>query len=137
MAKRSQLLPSVELRSVRYFSADFKRQKVAEIEKRQATVTDICKTYSVSATSVYRWIYKYSLMKKKGIKMVVEAESNTARINALTDRIRELEQLLGQKQFELEFINRQMKLASDELGVDIKKKHSGPPSLAIGKKDLR
>ena len=135
MARLEQMISPPAQRTVRYFSAAFKKQKVCEIEKRQATVADICKTYSVSTTSVYKWIYKYSLMRKKGVKMVVEAQSDTARIKALGERIGELERLLGQKQFEVEFLERQMKLASEELGVDIKKKPSGPPSSGIGNKD--
>lgn len=135
MARLEQMNFPVAQRTVRHFSAAFKQQKVAEIEKRVTSVADICKTYCVSRASVYKWIYKYSLMRKKGVKMVVEAESDTARIKALTDRVGELERLLGQKQFELEFLERQVNLAGQELGVDIKKKHSGPCSSVIGKKD--
>ena len=119
----------------RYFSEEFKKSKVAEIEKRQITVAEICREYAVSSTSVYNWIYKYSVMRKKGIKMVVEADSDTARIKALRDHIRELEQLLGQKQFEIDFLQKQMSIASDQYGIDLKKKRTGTPSAGSGKND--
>src|SRR2546426_732540 len=86
-------------RTSRYFSESFKRKKVEELDKRITRIAEICREYEVSYTSVYRWIYKYSIMRKKSVKMVVEAESDTARIKALKDHITQLEQLLGQKQF--------------------------------------
>jgi transposase-like protein len=49
----------------RYFSEDFKKSKIKELEHNIVSISDICKTYSVSRTSVYRWIYKYSTMAKK------------------------------------------------------------------------
>jgi transposase len=82
---------------------------------------------------VYKWIYKYSLMRKKGIKMVVEAQSDTARIKLLRQHISELEQLIGQKQFEIDFLKKQMEIAGDEYGIDLKKKLSGKPSVGFGK----
>jgi len=120
-------------RKTRYFSEDFKQRKVAEIEKRETTVEQVGKTYEVSRTAVYKWIYKYSLMRKKGIKMVVEAKSDTTRILALQQRVAQLEQLLGKKQFELDFMEKQMQIASEQYGLDLKKKHSGKPSPGSGK----
>ena len=98
MARADQMRKRV-VRSTRYFSEDFKRKKVEEIDKRITTISDICKEYDVSNTAVYRWVYKYSLMRKKGVKMVVEAQSDTAKIKALKEHIKELEQLLGKKQY--------------------------------------
>jgi len=120
------------VRSTRYFSEDFKRKKVEEIDKRITSISDICKEYDVSNTAVYRWVYKYSLMRKKGVKMVVEAQSDTAKIKALKEHIKELEQLLGQKQFEVDFMEKQMEIASEDYGVDFKKKPSGPASSGSG-----
>lgn len=131
MARADQMRKRV-VRSTRYFSEDFKRKKVEEIDKRITTISDICKEYDVSNTAVYRWVYKYSLMRKKGVKMVVEAQSDTAKIKALKEHIKELEQLLGQKQFEVDFMKKQMEIASEDYGVDFKKKPSGPASSGSG-----
>jgi transposase-like protein len=106
----------------RYFSEDFKKKKVRELERKITSIPDICRTYSVSRTSVYRWIYKYSVMAKKQVKQVVEAKSDTQRIKALEARIKELERIVGQKQLLLEFQDKMIEIAESDYDVDIKKK---------------
>jgi transposase len=106
----------------RYFSDEFKRKKIRELERNITSVTDICRTYSVSKTSVYRWIYKYSAMAKKQVKQVIEAKSDTQKIKALKERIKELERVIGQKQLLLEFKDKMIEIAEATYGVDIKKK---------------
>lgn len=108
----------------RHFSEDFKKKKVRELEKNITSITDICRTYSVSRTSIYNWVYKYSVMAKKQLKQVVEAKSDTQRIRALEDRIKELERIVGQKQLLLEFKDKMIEIAEATYGVDIKKKLS-------------
>ena len=110
------------LRTQRYFSESFKRKKVAEIERNITGVSEICKEYQVSRTSVYQWIHKYSLHMKKGVKQVVEAKSDTAKILQLKDRIKELELIIGQKQLMLDFKEKMIELAEEEYRIDIKKK---------------
>lgn len=106
----------------RHFSEDFKKGKVREIERNLSTVSDISKTYQVSRTSVYRWIYKYSAMAKKQVKQVIEAKSDTQKIKALQDRVKELERIVGQKQLLIEFKDKMIEIAENTYGVDIKKK---------------
>ena len=106
----------------RYFSEEFKRKKIRELERNITSVSDICRTYSVSRTSVYRWIYKYSAMAKKQVKQVIEANSDTKKIKALEERIKELERIVGQKQLLLEFKDKMIEIAEATYGVDIKKK---------------
>ena len=133
MATRPKLEMKPAMRTRRYFSEDFKRKKVEEIDKRLTSVTEICKTYEVSRVAVYKWIYKYSVMRQKAVKMVVEAHSDTVRIQALKERIGQLEQLLGQKQFEIDFLAKQIQVASEQYGIDFKKKRSGKPACGSGK----
>ncbi len=108
----------------RYFSNEFKERKVRELERRVTSIPDICRTYGVSRTSVYKWIYKYSVMAKKQEKQVVEAKSDTQKIRALEERIKELERIVGQKQLLLEFKDKMIEIAEKTYGVDIKKKLS-------------
>lgn len=112
----------------RSFSEEFKRNKVSELERNITSVADICKTYSVSRTSVYRWIYKYSKMAKKQVKQVVEAKSDTQRIKHLEEKIKELERIVGQKQLLIDFKDKMIEIAESTYGVDIKKKFSSKPS---------
>lgn len=106
----------------RSFSEDFKKTKVRELERNLTSVSDISKTYSVSRKSVYKWIYKYSAMAKKQVKQVVEAKSDTQKIKALEERIKELERIVGQKQLLLEFKDKMIEIAEATYNVDIKKK---------------
>jgi transposase len=106
----------------RHFSDDFKRKKVRELERSITSIPDICRTYAVSRAAVYKWIYKYSAMAKKQVKVVVEAKSDTQKIKALQDRIKELERIIGQKQLLLEFKDKMIEIAEATYGIDIKKK---------------
>jgi transposase-like protein len=112
----------------RRFSEDFKKGKVKELERNLVSISDICKTYSVSRSAIYKWIYKYSIMAKKNVRQVVEAKSDTKKIQALEERIKELERLVGQKQILLEFKDKMIEIAEKTYGVDIKKKVSSRPS---------
>ena len=106
----------------RTFSEEFKRKKVAELDKMLITIGELCREYEVSRTSVYRWVYKYSVMRKKSLKTVVEARSDTKKIQELRVHIEQLEQALGQKQLQLEFQQKLIELAEQHYQVDIKKK---------------
>jgi len=116
----------------RSFSPEFKRKKVAEVDKLLTTVSEICKEYEVSRTSVYRWIYKYSLMRKKSLKTVVEVKSDTRKIEQLKQQIQELHQALGQKQLLLEFQQKLIDLAEEHYQIDIKKKFGSAPFTGSG-----
>jgi transposase-like protein len=106
----------------RYFSADFKKKRVSELENNLVTVSDICKTHKVSRTSVYRWIYKFSNMAKKQTRQVVEAKSDTKKIGYLEARIKELERIVGKKQILIDFQDKMIEIAEQTYQVDIKKK---------------
>jgi len=108
----------------RNFSEDFKKKKIRELERNLTSIPDICRTYSVSRSSVYKWIYKYSAMAKKQLKQVVEAKSDTQKIKSLEERIKELERIVGQKQLLLEFKDKMIEIAEADYGIDIKKKAS-------------
>lgn len=109
-------------RQHRYFSEDFKRKKVSEIERNLTTVSEIGREYQVSNTAVYKWIYKFSMMRRKGLKMVVEAKSDTHKLILLGEQIKELEQIIGQKQLQIDFLEKMIELAEDKYNIKIKKK---------------
>ena len=122
----------VNERCNRYFSESFKRQKVREIERNLISVSQVSVQYEVSRTSVYRWIYHYSSYLKKGVKQVVERRSDTAKIKALENRVKELERAVGQKQLQLDFHQKMFELASKLVGFDIKKKFGSQASSGSG-----
>ena len=121
------------MRRNRYFSQDFKRKKVREIESNLTTVSSVSREYSVSLTSVYRWLYKYSAIRKKGVKMVVEAKSDTAKIEYLRGQLKEAEATVGQKQIKIDFLEKMIELAEREYGIDIKKNTASRRSSGTGR----
>jgi transposase len=136
MANRKDFSNKTTQRINRYFSENFKRKKVREIEKNMTTVLEVSREYEVSATAVYKWLYKYSRNRKREVKQVVELMSDTRKIEDLKARIRELEQMLGQKQFEIEFKSKMIDIAEEVYDIDIKKKLGSkqlPGSGFIGK----
>jgi len=120
------------LKQNRYFSAEFKKKRIQELENHLVSISDICKTYQVSRTSVYKWLYKYSNMAKKQVKQVVEAKSDTRKIQLLEDRVRELERVIGQKQLVIDFQDKMIEIAERTYDVDIKKKLGTPRSSGTG-----
>lgn len=119
-------------RNNRYFSEDFKRKKVSEIERNLSSIAEVCREYQVSNTAVYKWIYKYSRMRKKGEKQVVESKSDTQAIKALKEQVKELERIIGEKQIKLDFQEKMIEIAEEVYKVDIKKKFSGRRSSGTG-----
>ena len=117
----------------RYFSESFKISKVREIEQNLSTVLEISRAYDVTSAAIYQWLYKYSNLRKKGVKQVIEPMSDTRKIEKLKQKIAELEQVVGQKQILLEFQEKMMELASKEVGYDLKKKYGSRLSSTSGK----
>lgn len=117
----------------RYFSEEFRRKKVGEIERRLTSVSEVSREYQVSRSAIYAWMRQYSYMKKKQERLVVESVSDTKKINALKERVKELERIVGQKQIQIEFFDKMIELAEEEYGVDIKKKCSTGPSGGSGR----
>jgi transposase-like protein len=119
-------------RQNRYFSADFKKKRVQEMERNLISISDICKTHQVSRTSVYRWLYKYSNMAKKQVKQIVEAKSDTKKIQVLEERLKDLERIIGQKQILIDFQDKMIEIAESTYEVDIKKKLGTRLSSGLG-----
>ena len=111
-------------RQNRVFSEDIKKQVVKDIEKGKCTVTQATRELSVSYTSIYKWLYKYSVSLHKDRVLVVENKGEAYRSNELQKRITELEASLGRKQMEIDLLNKVIELAGKEQHVDLKKNFS-------------
>ena len=135
MATRTQFKMTVAERMHRHFSDSFKLQKVREIEMGKTKVSEICKQYEVSATSVYRWLNKFGTMKDKKERLIVETDSDTRELLLLKKKIAELEQIIGQKQIMIDFKDKMIELAEETYGVDIKKKYSTQQSNTSGNEE--
>ena len=125
MATQSNFIQPTEIRVRRSFSTEFRRKKVEEIECKISTVSEISREYQVTRAAVYKWVAQYSSTMKKKERLIVEAESDTRKLAAFQQRIAELERLLGQKQIQLEFMEKIIDIAEETYQVDIKKKFGG------------
>ena len=132
MARRIQYKLTTLQRQSRYFSEEFKRRKVFEIEHKLVTIAELCREYEVSSTAIRKWIYKYSRMKTKKERIVVESESDTRKLQQMKERIKELERIIGQKQLMIDFQSKVIELAEEEYKVDIKKKFGSEESSGTG-----
>jgi len=119
-------------RQVRYFSESFKRGKVREIERNLTTVRMVSKEYEVSDTAVYNWLYKYSILRARQVRQIIEPMSDSQKIKELRKKIQELEQLVGQKQIQIEFKEKMIELAEEMYSIDIKKKLGSQLSSGSG-----
>jgi predicted RNase H-like nuclease (RuvC/YqgF family) len=62
-------------------------------------------------------------------------ESSSKKIKDLQKRIQELEQVVGQKQLNIEFLERMIQIAKDQYGIDIKKKSGTRPLSGLDQTD--
>jgi transposase len=105
----------------RNFSTEFKKGKVNDIEKGICTIKMVSEAYKVSRTSVYKWIYLYSNI-EKGVKTVVQMESEEIKTKLAFEKIGELERIIGQKQMMIDYLEKLIEITSNEIGYDVKKK---------------
>ena len=132
MANRDDFKQKQIRRRVRYFSSSFKQRIVKEIEGNLVSVLEVSREYSVSTTAVYKWLNKYSIHRKRQVRQVIEPMSDTKKIKELRERIKELEQMVGQKQIELEFKEKMIEIAEQVYQIDIKKKFGSKRSSGSG-----
>jgi transposase len=116
----------LNIRQRRIFSEEFKREKVQELNAGLYSISScgsppVCKLWGVSAPSVYQWIYQYSPQHTKGTTMVIQKESEAQRTSQLLVQVAELERRLGQKQMQLDYLEKLVELASKEYDIDLKK----------------
>ena len=122
----------LEIKQRRTFSEAFKRQKVKDIVEKRISIKDICKLYEVTRSAVYKWVYAYSPHHEQKTILVVQMESEASKTQMLQQRVAELERVVGQKQLELDFLNKLLELGSAYLGFDLKKNLSTKLSNGSG-----
>lgn len=110
------------IRKVRQFSTEFKKEKVSQIEKGKISVLQLSRIYEVSTTAIYNWIRLYSLHGGEREKVVVQKQSEQVKTLELMKKVAQLEQLVGQKQVEVEYLKKVIEFGSELTGTDIKKK---------------
>lgn len=137
MTQKGTYKKTFSSRRVRTFSESFKIKKVREIETGITKISEICKAYEVSSTSVYNWLTKYAIMKDKKERLIVESQSDTHELLALKKKVAELERIIGQKQLLIDFKDKMIEIAEEMYGVDIKKKFTEQPLSTTGLKEKK
>jgi len=123
----------VNLRKRRIFNESFKKDRVKEYETGKLTVLEISRLYDIAFQTVYKWIYKYSRYNQKSLKIVEHKDSHTKRIKELHDRIKELERIVGQKQINIDYLEKMIEIAKRDMGFDIKKNFDSSQLSGSGK----
>lgn len=122
----------LEIRERRIFSDTFKKQVVKELVSKRTSVKQVMVEHQVSAQSVYRWLYHFSATHQAKCTLVVQMKSEATKTQELQLRLAELERIVGQKQLEIDFLNKLLEVGSKELDFDIKKNFSSKLSSGSG-----
>lgn len=116
------------MKRIRRFSEDFKLKIVELYEKGEYSVLELEKIYDISNPTIYKWIYNYSKYNKKGIQVVEMKDSQSKKLKELEGKVKELEQAVGQKQMNIDYLEKMIDLAKEEFDIDIKKNSNTPHS---------
>ena len=125
------------IKRLRRFSEDFKLKLVKEYEQGIFSVPEMEKFYDINNVTIYNWIYKYSKYNKKSIQIVEMKDSKIEKMKQMEARIKELEQAVGQKQMNIDFLEKMIEIAKDEYDIDIKKNSSTPQSTGSKKTEKK
>ena len=118
MAKNKTML---SLRPRRIFSSALKKKIVKDIECGKVNVLGVSREYEVSVNAVYMWLKKFSANLHPTTTIVMQMDSEQYRTKELEKKIAELEAAVGRKQLEIDFLNKLIEIADQDMGTDIKK----------------
>jgi len=107
-------------RELRYFSEAVRKAIVEEMDNGLSKA-EASRRYSVSMTTLYKWLSKYSRKYVKSLVKVVEHESESVRSKGLEEELKSVYALLGKSQAEVMFLKGLIEKANEAYGVDIKK----------------
>ena len=105
----------LEVRERRIFSEELKKKAVKDLVAMRSSIKSLMAEHQVSANTVYRWLYKYSVQHEQKCTLVVQMKSEAAKNSELQQRIAELERIVGQKQLEIDFLNKLLVPNTNEL----------------------
>jgi len=116
------------IRRKRVYSEDFKLKVVKFYESGQRTVLEMVREYDLFEATIYSWIYRYSEYNKKSVQVVEMKDSQQHKIKELEQKVRELEQAVGRKQINIDYLEKMIELAKEHYDIDIKKNFDTPHS---------
>ena len=105
----------------RKYSEEYKRKIVQEFESGKASVIQLGKLHSIGFQTIYNWIYRYSEINSKETRIVEYKDSATKKLKEMEAKIKIMEQLIGQQALQINYLNKIIDIASEDLGIDLKK----------------
>lgn len=123
----------LSLKPRRIFSDKLKRKIINDIEQSKVSVLGAAREYQVSNNSVYRWLKKFSAHLHPSTTLVMQMDSEQYRSKELEKKVAELEAALGRKQMEIDYLNKLIELAGQDMGTDLKKNISITASVGSDK----
>lgn len=121
------------LRPRRIFSDNLKKKIVKDIDQGKVSITGVSREYEVSNVAVYRWLKKYSAHLHPSTTLVMQMDSEQYKSKELEKKVIELEAALGRKQMEIDYLNKLIEIAGQDLGTDLKKNTNMLASAGTGK----
>lgn len=118
-----------KIKKTRYYSAEFKKELVTLFESGKFSVPQLVKLYGVGKVTIYNWIYKFSTFNEKGIRVVEMKQSSSLKLKQLAEKVKELERIVGQKQIKIDYLEKMIGMAKEDLDIDIKKNFNTPQSI--------
>jgi transposase len=120
------------IRKKRKYSEEFRRSLVKDFESGKFSVPQLERLHNIGNALLYKWIYRYSQSNEHGQRIVEMKDSSTQKLKVLEQRVKELEQMVGRKQIEIDYLEKMIDLAKEELHIDIKKNFNTPQSNGSG-----
>lgn len=112
---------------IRRYSQAFKQQVVQEYEAG-ASIYSLRQKYNIGSTkTVKQWIAQYSREGYRKELVIIQGPEDQASFKAMKRRISELETALAESVLENRLLQTTVSIASEQLGIDLKK-NFGPPS---------
>jgi len=104
----------IRLNAKRLFSEEFKKSRVKEYESGEFTVAELGRLFDI-------------------LRIVEMEKSSTKKVKDLEKRIKELERVIGQKQLNIDYLEKLIEIADEEFDIDIRKKQNTPQSGGLEK----
>jgi len=122
-----------KVKKYRKFSEEFKKSIVEQYESGRSSTKELSEQNNIDQRLIYNWIYKFSTFNKKGYRIVEHINSNTNLLRQLKEENQGLKAVVGEKQMRIEYLEKLIALAEQELKVPIKKNSNTPQSNTSGK----
>jgi|TARA_R110002051_G_C8670607_1_gene490368 transposase len=121
------------IRKRRKYSIEFKKRIVNDFESGKLSVPQLEKLHGIGNSLIYGWIYKFSTFNEAGFRVIEMKDSSSKKMKELEARVKELESAVGRKQIKIDYLEKMMDIAKEELDIDIKKNFATPRSTGSGK----